>query len=137
MRRLGIFVLVYAVLLPFVSLQLMSQIVVRIKSGDLYKGWFTEPVEVLYVVFWNGLKVRITNYLDRGIYLDLDRVVKESGFQYSDIMFVIHNHWFYPYPSDADKTTFRRMRENGFKGWFLIYRQATEEILEIGIKEKQ
>jgi len=113
----------------------LSQVIVRIGSGDLYKGWFTEPVEVFYMVFWNGLKTRITNYLDGGIYFNLDKVVKESGFQYSDIMFVIHNHWFYPYPSDADKRTFFYMRGKGFTGEFLIYRQATQEILRLKIRK--
>jgi len=113
----------------------IPHVIVRVKSGNLYKGWFTEPIEIFYVVFWNGLKIKVTNYETQSVSVDIDALVKATGFKYSDIMFVIHNHWFYPYPSETDIKTFHRMRRMGFRGWFLIYRQSTQEIIELGVKE--
>lgn len=115
---------------------LFSQtIITRTYSGNLYSEWFTEPFEILYIAFWDGVIRKVTNNLPHKIYADLDALVRESGHQYSDIMLVIHNHWIYPKASPADKRTYITMKRKGFRGWFLIYRQSTNEVLMLGEKK--
>lgn len=99
---------------------------IHYNEGNIFNGSFTEPVEICYIIFYDGYFLRFTTYHEDRIDMSYDtfeRVLKKKERKVKDIAIVIHNHQ----PgetqqfTDGDLYFLRRMRGDGFKGSFCLW----------------
>lgn len=94
-------------------------------EGNIFNGYFTEPVEISYVVFWDGYILKFTSY--EGWRVDLlyyyfKEIVEKRGRKIEDIAIKIHNHLpggGYLF-SPGDLKFMRAMRADGFEGSYCL-----------------
>ena len=94
-------------------------------EGDIFAGYFTEPCEISYVVFWDGYILKFTSYEDWRVnlsYYQFKEIVEEKGRKIEDIAIKIHNHLpggSYRF-SPGDLSFMRDMRRDGFEGSYCL-----------------
>lgn len=106
--------------------------------GDLFEGWFTEPVECAYIVLTDGTVFKITSYHAHGVAVFLDNIREKLGKRnktFADVMFIIHNHTERMVFSPTDIRTYWRLKRKGFRGFFLL-RQPTGKVIEYSREAK-
>ncbi len=93
-------------------------------EGSVFNGLFTEPVEISYVIFWDGYMLKFTSYEENRIdllYDDFKKVIESRGYKIEDIAIKIHNHIGGGFNfSDGDLRFMRRMRYDGFEGSYCL-----------------
>lgn len=105
---------------------------VHVFEGGLFKNWFTEPVESVYLVCFDGKMFRWVSYHSHTILVFLDDIkwqLEKVNKDFSDIMFIIHNHTSSMSFSPRDIQTYHRLVRRGFKGAFLLY-QPTGNVIK-------
>jgi len=110
----------------FLSLVLYpSNLSVYWAEGDIFAGYFTEPCEVSYVVFWDGHILKFTSYEGWRVdllYFQFKKVIEKEGRKIGDIAIKIHNHLSgggYAL-SPGDLSFMRAMRRDGFEGSYCL-----------------
>ena len=110
----------------FLSLMLYpNNSLIHYSEGNIFTGFFTEPVEISYAVFYDGHIFKFTSYEDYRIdliYGEFKALLNKKGRKVKDIAIKIHNHlpggsWNF---SDGDLKFMRAMREDGFEGGYCI-----------------
>jgi len=92
-------------------------------EGNVFHGLFTEPVEVSYVIFWDGYMLKFTSFEDNRVGLGYGRfkeLVEAKGRKIEDIAIKIHNHIRGFNFSDGDHKFRRTMRYDGFEGSYCL-----------------
>lgn len=126
MRKI-IYLLVFMV---FLSSYLLGQS--HIAKGNVFDFAFTEPVETLCIILYNGTIYKITSYEEIKValsYAELKAVLKSEGHEISDIAIICHNHIFSPCFSPIDENYYRWLKKDGFTGAFLLYTGKSKKIM--------
>jgi len=107
-----------------ISLQ-QEGVALYISTGNLYKGFFSEPCETALFIFRDGTFFTFTtqdrdriNAPPAQIY---DYLVNKNKQSISDAVFIIHHHSAPALFSDGDKRFYQYMKDKGFHGYFIIY----------------
>ena len=94
-------------------------------DGNVFNGYFTEPCETSYVVFWDGYVLKFSSYEGWRIdlpYYQLKEALEVKGRKVEDIAIKIHNHL--PGGSSGfsrgDLRFMRAMRRDGFVGSYCL-----------------
>ena len=108
-----------------------------VRDFDLLKDQFTEPYEVLLVIFPDLKGIAITSEDEAKIAVPESIIVdqiKQRGKELADVLGMVHNH---PDPSrfsEKDNRFYYRMVDQGFDGFFCIYYPHSGKVLA---KEKK
>jgi len=85
---------------------------------------FREPFEVLAIYTQDGKTITITNYLEDKVNVTMEEISKYLDIVGSDlasIQIVVHNHLLPSRWSFRDKRFYQKLKEEGFKGQFILY----------------
>ena len=99
---------------------------------NLFKQWFTEPVESAYFYWANGTVLKFTSYEWNTISCNVAQAVEEierRGYAVNALLFIIHNHMLPAGFSANDAGFYAGMKRHGFSGMFLLYYNGTTSIL--------
>ena len=100
---------------------------------NVYAQWFTEPVESAYFLWADGTRIQLTSYEWNKVSGNPDEVledIKKQGVKIEYCLIIIHNHILPSGFSDTDRGFYRRMKEAGFMGMFLLYVNGKTYIIE-------
>lgn len=114
------------------------------RSEDKYwGGQFKDLVETVYIVMKDGDNFKISSQEGRKVNLDVGRLdeylkgIKGKEYSVKDIDIVIHNHLKRPKFSPSDKKQYRRFKDFGFTGKFLMYSHLRKRTYEYKLDEKK
>ena len=99
---------------------------------NAYAQWFTEHVESAYFFWADGTRIKITSYEWTTISCNADEALEEferHGVKIEYCLLIIHNHLLPTGFSAGDRGFYKRMKEAGFMGMFLIYVNGKTYIL--------
>lgn len=110
-----------------------------VKSEDkiiyaLFKDRFTEPIEVMYFLMNDMRLFKVTSNDENKISFVLPTLVeefKQNGYDFSDVIVIIHNHMKRAYFSRDDIIIYGLFKGEGFDGRFYIYVYRTRNIYEL------
>jgi len=94
------------------------------ESFNLFKQWFTEPVESAYFYWADGEILKFTSYEWNTISCTPAEALSEIRKRGRDIkscLFIIHNHLLPTGFSEGDRGFYDAMVNAGFRGMFLLY----------------
>ena len=112
------------------------------KLDKYWGGQFKDLVESVHIVMKDGSTFKISSQEGRKVNLDVGmfdkylRKIKGKEYSVKDIDTVIHNHLKRPKFSPSDKKQYRRFKDFGFTGKFLMYSHLREQAYEYKPKEK-
>ena len=89
-------------------------------EGYAWKGLSKEPVEVIMMMFVNGHVYTFTLNSETSTVFSVEYLTKTKKEKISDLVFCIHNHLFPGTFSEADIKSYYRLKENGFRGFYLL-----------------
>ena len=125
MRRLILLRIIGCVL--FISLMLFpANSLIHYGEGNIFTGAFKEPIEVMYIVFYDGCLIKFTTYHENRIdmpYETFRGIIEKKERKIEDVAIAIHNHQ----PGETRHFTkgdlyfLGRMRGDGFKGSFCLW----------------
>ena len=113
---------------------------VQVKGFDGLKKWFrNEPVESCYIVMKDKVRFYITSYHEARIessYYNITKKLDRKGYKIKDIYLIVHNHWAWSRFTPTDKLLYIRLREDGFRGLFLLYVQPQGNVFSLVEKDE-
>lgn len=104
-----------------------------LKKFNFFSPLFTEPIEKIYFIMKDGTSFYHTNNYGGKIYVrivKLEETLKRfenENYEIKDIALIIHNHLSDCRFSPADRTYYRRLREKGFNGLFMLYSNVSRK----------
>ncbi len=101
-------------------------------KGNMFHMAFTEPFEIMYIVFYNGDMYGFTTHDANKVTVSINYIkdlLNKDGKKIKNIAIIIHNHFALPFFSERDIKTFYYLKRHGFEGAFLIYVQGTRKIM--------
>jgi len=107
-----------------------------ISRGNIFEGFFREPVETVLIILRDGRYYGLTSFQDNqvaiapGLFFDW---LQKNNIAVSDIYFITHNHFGIEGFSQEDGSFYYALKNRGFKGTFAIYYPMSKTIR---IKEK-
>lgn len=129
MKRILIIVFCLLIAVP-----LFAQTPVYLERGNIFAKYFTEPVEKLIFIAFNGDSYALSNYTESSVSVNYDEfkeLLKKDGLEIKDIMCVIHNHTgtlmkFSP----RDLRFYGILKSDGFKGLFLLWSSIRQRVTD-------
>lgn len=124
MKRITILALVMSVpVFSFPQSEIPTIVTIHEKAPAIEK-MFTEPFETLAIITNDGKAITVTNQLAnqvRSSIGELENYLKSISHDFDTIELIIHNH---PTParwSKQDKRFYNQLKQEGFKGDFVLY----------------
>jgi len=96
-----------------------------------FKDMFTEPVEVMYFLMYDMKLYKITSNEEHRVSFnlrDLKKLFGNDGYDFTDVILIIHNHQMVRYFSFQDADVYRRFMEEGFTGNFYMYNELNRKL---------
>jgi len=128
------------VLLLLISASLLFPINSQITNVDVWIGIgknifstvFTEPFEIFYLIFYDGIPMSITTHDKHTININayqLRELLRKREREPKDIAIIIHNHFARHSFSQADLGFLASLRRLGFKGSFCVYVTSSKKVI--------
>jgi len=114
------------------------------KTAD--KFWaskFKDLIETVYIVMKDGKAFAISSQEGGKVNLDIGRLdeqlrkMKGKNYSIKEIDTVTHNHLKVPKFSPSDSKQYRRFKDFGFTGKFLMYSHLRKQVYEYKLDEKK
>lgn len=128
-----IFILCLLLICPITS-SVQDSVKVYIKEGNIWKGAFTEPFEILYLLCDNGDFYGMTTRDEGTIRVHaiwIRDFLETKGHEMDDVIYIIHNHFADPFLSPNNMLFLKAMRRLGFVGTFSMMDTATGKVVSI------
>lgn len=104
----------------------------HIRNGqNIFEGLFTEPIEILYVISWDGRIYGFTTYNEISVKISygvMKDFLKKNDIEISDIAIMAHNHFRKLNFSDGDLRSWRYLILDGFRGSFCLYIRGINKV---------
>jgi len=127
-------VLINLFLVLFIPSIAFSQQIIHATKTNLFLWAFKEPIEKLVVFCNDGELLIFTNEYVEGVVIKpwtLKEYLKKNNKQINDVIFISHNHLFPNSFSEGDYRFFNWLKNNGFKGKFIIYHNYDGKIRDM------
>lgn len=113
------------------------------RERKYWGGQFKDLVERVYIVMKDGASFNISSQegkkvsLNVGVLDEYLRKIKGKEYSVKEIDTIIHNHLTRPKFTSSDKKQYRRFKDFGFTGKFLMYSHLREQVYEYEPKKKE
>jgi len=127
-------VLINLFLVLFIPSIAFTQQIIHATKTNLFQWAFSEPIEKLVVFCKDGELLIFTNEYVEGVVMKpwtLKEYLKKNNKRVEDILFISHNHLWPNGFSEGDYRFFCWLRNNGFKGKFIIFYNYDGKIKEM------
>ena len=102
----------------------LTQEIIHATKTNLFQWVFKEPIEKLVVFCKDGELLFFTNEYSEGVILKpwtLKEYLKKNNKEIKDVLFISHNHLLPNNFSEGDYRFYYWLKNNGFKGKFILY----------------
>jgi len=126
--------LIILFLIIFVSNAALAQHIIHATQTNLFLWAFKESIEKLVVFCNDGELLIFTNEYVEGVVIKpwtLQEYLKKKNKRLEDILFISHNHLWPNSFSEGDYRFYYWLKDNGFKGKFIIYYNYDGKIREM------
>ena len=120
----------------------LTRTVEQVEIDEFWGKEFKVLVETVYIVMKIGQTFPISSQEGRKINLDIGRLdeqlrkIEGGNYSVKEIDTIIHNHLRRPRFSSSDEKQYRRLKDFGFTGKFLMYSHLRKEVYEYKQEKK-